>query len=143
MRTLVDLGPAATAERDFHETANDVLAKSMLALEAVQGALLTFDPSGTRMTSVASVKMEAVGPEVSIIIARQQSQRWAQTRQPVIVKGNEVEEDFGAQHMAGLQSLRMFAPLRAGSGVVGALLLGERLNQARYSEFESEAVGIL
>jgi putative nucleotidyltransferase with HDIG domain len=143
MRTLVDLGPAATAERDFHETASDVLAKSMLALEAVQGALLTFDPSGTRMTSVASVKMEALGPEVSIVIARQQSQRWSQTRQPVIVKANEIEEYFGAQHMAGLQSLRMFAPLRAGSGVVGALLLGERLNQARYSEFESEAVGLL
>jgi putative nucleotidyltransferase with HDIG domain len=143
MRTLVDLGPAATAERDFSETASDVLAKSMLALEAVQGALLTFDPSGMRMTSVASVKMEALGPEVSITIARQQSQRWSQTRQPVIVKANEIEEFFGAQHAAGLQTVRMIAPLRAGSGVVGGLLLGERLNQARYSEFESEAVGIL
>jgi putative nucleotidyltransferase with HDIG domain len=143
MRTLVDLGPAATAERDFTETASDVLAKSMLALEAVQGALLTLDPSGTRMTSVASVKMEAIAPEVSLVIARQQSQRWAQTRQPVIVKGIEIEEFFGAQHAAGLQAVRLIAPLRAGSGVVGALLLGERLNQARYSEFESEAVGIL
>jgi putative nucleotidyltransferase with HDIG domain len=143
MRTLVDLGPAATAERDFSETASDVLAKSMLALEAIQGALLTFDPSGTRMTSVASVKMEAIAPEVSLTIARQQSQRWSQTRQPVIVKGSEIEDYFGAQHMAGLQLVRMIAPLRAGSGVVGALLLGERLNQARYSDFESEAVAML
>jgi putative nucleotidyltransferase with HDIG domain len=143
MRTLVDLGPAATAERDFSETASDVLVKSMFALEAIQGALLAFDPSGTRMTSVASVKMEALGPEVSITIARQQSQRWAQTRQPVIVKANEIEEYFGPQHSAGLQSVRMIAPLRAGSGVVGAMLLGERLNQARYSDFESEAVGML
>jgi putative nucleotidyltransferase with HDIG domain len=143
MRTLVDLGPAATAERDFNETAGDVLVKSMMALEAIQGAMLTFDPSGTRLSCVASVKMDALLPEISLTITRQQAQRWAQSRVPVIVKGNEVEEFFGAQQQATLQNVRLITPLRAGSGLVGALLLGERLNQARYSDFECEAVQML
>jgi putative nucleotidyltransferase with HDIG domain len=143
MRAMVDLGPAATAERDFPETAEDVLGKCMLALEAMQGALMIFDPSGTRMTSVAAMRMDALAPETSLNIARQQSQRWAQARMPVIVKSGEAEEFFGAQYAAATAQVKFITPLRAGAGVVGALLLGERVNQARYSDFEIEAAAML
>ena len=143
MRALVDLGPAATAERDFSETASEVLAKCMIALEAIQGALLTFDSAGTRMTSIAASRMDALVPETSLTIGRQQAQRWGQARMPVIVKSTEAEEFFGAQHAQAVGAVRLITPLRAGSGVVGALLLGERMNQARYSDFECEAAAML
>jgi putative nucleotidyltransferase with HDIG domain len=109
----------------------------------VQGALLTFDPSGTRMTSAAAMRMDALAPETSLNIARQQSQRWAQARMPVIVKSDETEEFFGAQYAAATSQVKFITPLRAGAGVVGALLLGERVNQARYSDFEIEAAAML
>src|SRR4051812_1123697 len=143
MRTLVDLGPAATAERDFTETAADVLSKCMIALEALQGALFTFDPSCTRMTPVAVSHMDALAAESGITIARQQSQRWGQARMPVIVKASETEDFFGTQYAAMLSTARLITPLRAGSGVVGALLLGDRLHQARYGDFEVEAAAML
>ena len=43
LKTLADLGPAATAERDFSETAADVLDKTLHALDAIQGALFVFE----------------------------------------------------------------------------------------------------
>jgi putative nucleotidyltransferase with HDIG domain len=115
----------------------------MVALEAIQGALLTFDSSGTRLTSVASSQMDALAPETSLTIGRQQAQRWSHARMPVIVKSSETEDFFGAQHATAVGAVRFITPLRAGSGVVGALLLGERMNQARYSDFEVEAAAML
>ena len=143
MRALVDLGPAATADRDFSETAIEVLARTMQALDALQGALLTFDATGTHMTSVASVQMESLAPGTTLTIPRQPAQRWGQTRSPIVIKSTEAEEFFGGISFPEIARVKMLAPLRAGSGVVGALLLGERIAQARYGEFECEAVSML
>jgi len=143
MRALVDLGPAATADRDFSETAIEVLARTMQALDALQGRLLTFDASGNHMTSVASVQMEALAPGTTLTIPRQPAQRWGQTRSPIVIKSTEAEEFFGGISFPEIARVKLLAPLRAGSGVVGALLLGERIAQARYGEFECEAVSML
>jgi putative nucleotidyltransferase with HDIG domain len=143
MRALVDLGPAATAERDFTETAAEVLSKCIVAMEAMQGALFAFDPSGTRMMPLAVARMDTLAVETGITIARQQAQRWSQARMPVIVKSTETEDFFGSQYAEMLSNVRLIAPLRAGSGVVGALVLGDRLNQARYGDFEIEAAAML
>ena len=143
MRALVDLGPAATADRDFSETAIEVLARTMQALDALQGALLTFDATGTHMTSVASVQMDSLAPGTTVSIPRQPAQRWGQTRTPIVIKSTEAEEFFGGISFSDVARVRLLAPLRAGSGVVGALLLGERVGQARYGDFECEAISML
>jgi len=143
LKAIVDLGPAATADRDFSETAQDVLTKTMHALEAVQGALFAFDTAGVRLTCLASLGLAPMEPGSSITIGRQQSQRWAQTREPLIAKNDETSEFFGAQSAELAAQVRVIAPLRMGSGLVGALLLGSRMNQGRYGDIEREGLTIL
>jgi putative nucleotidyltransferase with HDIG domain len=145
LKAIVDLGPAAAADRDFSETATDVLGKTMHALDALQGALFTFDSTGIRLTCVASAGFDGLEMQAALQLGRPQSQRWSQTREAVIFKSpDDVAELFGPQsQMPFLQHLRCVMPLRMGSGLVGALCLGNRAAQSRYGDLEREALSLL
>jgi HD-GYP domain-containing protein (c-di-GMP phosphodiesterase class II) len=143
LKTIVDLGPAATADRDFAETAHDVLGKTLHALDAVQGALFTFDSAGMRLSCVSAIGFDALTLGSDLQIGRPQSQHWAQTREAVILRDNDLVEYFGTQQSEFLGSLRCLMPLRMGSGLVGALCLGSRSQQERYGDLEREALGLL
>ena len=143
LKAIVELGPAATADRDFSESAYEVLRKALQAFDAVQGALLAFDTAGVRLTSVAGIGLPPLDPGASITIGRKESQRWSQTRESLVVKGTEGIEFFGGQSSELLSSVRCITPLRMGSGLVGALLLGSRLNNGRYGDVECEGLNLL
>jgi HD-GYP domain-containing protein (c-di-GMP phosphodiesterase class II) len=143
LKTIVDLGPAATADRDFSETARDVLDRTLQALDAIQGALFTFDSAGTRLSCVSAIGFEALAFGTDLQISRQQTQRWAQARAAVFLQPQELVDYFGSQPAASLATLRCIMPLRMGSGLVGALCLGDRRNQSPYGEVEREALSLL
>ena len=143
LKTIVDLGPLAASDRDFTETAHDVLEKTMQALDALQGALFTFDSAGVRLSAVSAIGFDSVPLGHEIQIGRQQSQKWAQTREAVIIKGTEQQDYFGTQAPEFATALRCIMPLRMGTGLVGGLCLGNRVNQGRYGDMEREALHLL
>jgi HD-GYP domain-containing protein (c-di-GMP phosphodiesterase class II) len=143
LRTIAEIGPVATADRDFTETSHDLLLRAMDALEATQGALFTFDSSGVRLTCVSAIGFDPAALTSPIQIGRMQAQRWMQTRTAILVKSDEVLEYFGTQQSKFLTALRCVMPLRVGSALVGALCLGARRSDARYGEMEAEAIGLV
>src|SRR5204863_3368074 len=78
LKTLADLGPAATAERDFSETAADVLDKTLHALDAIQGALFVFEPNACRLDYLASAGIESLSDISCVDLSRTQAQAWFQ-----------------------------------------------------------------
>jgi hypothetical protein len=80
LKTIADFGPAATADRDFAETASDVLKRTLEALDALQGALFVFDHGVVRMTVVACTGFDFLTPKAGVQLGRTQSQKWLQAR---------------------------------------------------------------
>jgi len=54
LRTIADLGPVATADHEFSDTARQLLERIMRAFESDQAALLLLDGVGAKLTCVAS-----------------------------------------------------------------------------------------
>ena len=80
LKTIADFGPAATADRDFAETASEVLKRTLEALDALQGALFVFDHGVVRMTVVACTGFDFLTPKAGVQLGRSQSQKWLQAR---------------------------------------------------------------
>ena len=145
LKTIVDIGPAITADRDFTETAADVLEKTLHALDAEQGALFVFDSTCTRLTCVSNQGFDSVGVRTQIQITHRSAQRWSQLQEATPTQREVVEELFGGQTGFGpfLAGLKCVQPLRMGPAMVGALCLGQHNGHGNYGEVEQEAMGML
>jgi putative nucleotidyltransferase with HDIG domain len=141
LKTLADLGPAATAERDFSETAADVLAKTLQALDALQGALFVFEPTACRLDCLASEGIESVSNATTAELTRSQASAWFQLVQATHFRP-EIRKILTGTHDA-FAEFRCVQPLRVASGFVGVLAVGNRKENAAYGETEREALNLL
>jgi len=141
LKTLADLGPAATAERDFSETAADVLDKTLHALDALQGALFVFEPNSCRFDCLAAAGIDSISNVTTVDLTRTQAQAWFQLVQATHFRP-EIRKLLVGGH-ASFADIKCVQPLRVASGFVGVLCLGKRNNNAEYGEVEREALSLL
>src|SRR5579872_6451626 len=144
LRTIADLGPVATADREFAETARHVLERIMRAFDADQGALFLLDGVGAKLTCLASSGFPSLSALTVLPLAGVPPQAWQQARGPVVpVRPQDLQEFFGSLQTPFLPSLKCMAPLRVSAGPVGMLVLGARHGQEAYSIADSEALEML
>ncbi|MCU1284947.1 MAG: hypothetical protein JWO13_1297 [Acidobacteriales bacterium] len=143
LKTLADLGPAATAERDFSDTATDVLDKTLQALDSVQGALFLFDHSSVRLNCVATAGFDSLTTSSYLQLGRAQAQAWTQMRGAKIIQPDDRKILFGDTVSPVTSALKCVMPLRVSTSFVGGLCLGDRTGNANYGDGEREALGLL
>jgi putative nucleotidyltransferase with HDIG domain len=145
LKTIVDLGPAASADRDFSETAADVLHRTMLALEARQGALFVFEASGAAVTCLAATGFDSMHARIQLAVTRQQQEHWHSIKQAAFVGRDTIRYFFTTQteHSGFAGDLQCVMPLRMGQALVGVLCLGVREHNLPYTDSEREALGLL
>jgi putative nucleotidyltransferase with HDIG domain len=143
LKTLADLGPAATAERDFEDTASDVLDKTLQALDSIQGALFVFDHSSVRLNCLATAGFNSISSSSYLQLGRAQAQTWMNLRDAKILRHEDQRPLFGESLPAFVTNLKCIMPLRVSTGFVGGLCLGNREGQAEYGDSECEALGLL
>lgn len=142
LKTLADLGPAATAERDFSETAADVLDKTLHALDAVQGALFVFEPNSCRLDCLAVTGIDALSKIPGVGLTRSQAQAWSQLVQATQFRP-EIRRLLVGSEQEFFADVKCVQPLRVASGFVGMLALGKRNDNAEYGDSEREALKLL
>lgn len=143
LKTLADLGPAATAERDFSDTAADVLAKTLHALDSIQGALFVFEPNSCRLDCLASHGFDSICSASSMAMSRAQAQAWFQLVQATNLRPEVRKLLFSQETTSSFADIKCAQPLRVASGFVGALCLGRRNDDSEYGDAEREALSLL
>ena len=144
LRTIADLGPVATADREFGETAQQVLERIMRAFEADQAALLLLDGVGAKLSCVASAGFASLSALTVLPLTGAQPQAWQQARGPLVsVRAEDIQEFFGSLQTPFLASLKCLAPLRVSAGPVGMLVFGARHAQEPYGTADLEGLEML
>lgn len=144
LRTIADLGPVATADREFAETARHVLERIMRAFDADQAALFLLDGVGAKLTCLASSGFPSLSALTVVPLVEVPPQAWQQARGPVIpVRPQDIHEFFGTLQTPFLSSLKGMAPLRVSAGPVGMLILGARHGQEPYGAPDVEGLEML
>lgn len=144
LRTIADIGPVATADREFAETARHLLERIRVAFDAEQAALLLLDGVAAKLTCLASSGFPSLSPLMVLPLQGVQPQVWQQVRGPVVpTSPQDIQEYFGNLQAPFLPSLKCLAPLRVGAGPVGILVFGARHGQEPYSADDVDGLAML
>lgn len=143
LKALVEMGPVATADRDFADTVHDILERTLGALDAAQGSLFIFDSSTLRYSCVANVGFEMMSPKTIVQISQRELQQWTQSREPRVIQSGEEQLYFGPSEPKYAESVECVMPLRVGAVLSGALCLGKRTKNHGYGDIEMEAISLL
>jgi len=143
VESLADLGPQMTAERDFSQTAQAMVAGIMQASGAREAVLFAFSSKPTMLTSVASAGF-ALMPEPAIIPLLPKHVHALQTaRGPVILATVAYDTYLSANGNVAPELFRCIAPLKVNGKLVGAAALGHHEEDATYAEDEIYALDLL
>ena len=131
LEALADLGNEMTAERDFITRTETMLARTMQALDAREGALFIHSERPAMLTSVAAFGF-ALFPQTAIIPLLPKNARALNCREPVLLAGAH-ERYFSSNGNVPPALFQCLAPLRVNAKLVGALTLGRRNSAGTYS----------
>jgi putative nucleotidyltransferase with HDIG domain len=143
VEALSDLGPELTAERDFSQTAQLMLAALMEAAGAREGALFTFSDKPSLLTSVAARGFTLL-PEPAIVpLLPRHVHALTAGRGPVVL--NETTHDlfFSSNGNVAPELFKCVAPLKAAGKLAGLAALGRREGDALYEDDELDALNLL
>lgn len=139
---LADLGHEMTAERDFITRAETMLARTMQALDAREGALFIHSERPAMMTSVAAFGF-ALFPQSGIIPLLPKHARALTRTEPVRLERGGYDKFFTADGNVPPALFQALAPLRVNGKLVGALTLGRRNSEGAYSDDDLAGLGLL
>jgi putative nucleotidyltransferase with HDIG domain len=143
VEALSDLGPQMTAERDFPEIAQSMLASAIEAAGAAEGVLFTFNDRPSMLSSVCS-RGFALLPEPSVIpLLPKHVHALTAAHAPVLLTSNSYENYLSANGNVAPELFRCLAPLKVGGRLVGTIVLGRRPGDAPYEDQDLEALGLL
>jgi len=140
---LSDLGPAMTAERDFSETAPQMLASLMDALDAREGALFRFSDKPAMMVSVADRGFAAFPQPALIPLLPKHVHTLLKTPAPSHLTFDNWGDYLSTNGNLAPGLMKCIAPLRVASRLVGMVALGQRAEAAPYGEEEMHTLGLL
>lgn len=143
MEALSDLGPELTAERDFPQTAQAMLAALMEAAGAREGALFTFSDKPSLLTSAAAQGF-ALLPEPALVpLLPRHVHALTAARGPVVLNETTYDIFFSSNGNVAPELFKCIAPLRVGGKLAGLLALGRREDDALYEDEELDALSLL
>jgi putative nucleotidyltransferase with HDIG domain len=143
VEALSDLGPQLTAEREFPEIAQSMLAAAMEAAGAAEGVLFTFNDRPSLLTSYCS-RGFAMLPEPAVIpLLPKHVHGLTAAPAPLLLHPEAYENYLSANGNVAPELFRCLAPLRVGRRLVGAIILGRRAGDALYEAQDIEALGML
>src|SRR4051794_25186659 len=138
---LADLGNEMTAERDFITRAETMLARTMQALDAREGALFIHSDRPAMLTSVAAFGF-ALFPQTAVIPLLPKHVRALNHARAELLAGAH-EKFFSANGNVPPGVFQCVAPLRVNAKLVGAVTLGRRNAEGGYDEQDLETLGML
>jgi putative nucleotidyltransferase with HDIG domain len=143
VEALSDLGPELTAERDFPQTAQAMLAALMEAAGAREGALFTFSDKPSLLTSAAAQGF-ALLPEPALVpLLPRHVHALTAARGPVVLNETTYDIFFSSNGNVAPELFKCIAPLRVGGKLAGLLALGRREDDALYEDEELDALSLL
>jgi putative nucleotidyltransferase with HDIG domain len=143
VEALSDLGPELTAEREFSQTAQLMLAALMEAAGAREGALFTFSDKPSLLTSVAARGFTLL-PEPAIVpLLPRHVHALTAGRGPVVLNETTYDLFFSSNGNVAPELFKCVAPLKAAGKLAGLLAFGRREGDVLYEDDELDALNLL
>ncbi len=140
---LADLGSLMTADRDFPETAGNVLSLLMDAVDAREGALFVFRDKPAMLASVVSKGFLTFPQQAVIPLLPKHVHALSALRAPLPITAKSYESYLTANGNVAPELFKCIVPLRVGNKLVGMTALGRRGEDAVYSSEDLEALRML
>ncbi|ABF41867.1 metal dependent phosphohydrolase [Candidatus Koribacter versatilis Ellin345] len=132
---LSDLGPALTAERDFAQTADELLRLLMDAIGARESALFRFCDKPAVLTSVASRGFLSFPSPAVIPLLPSHVHALTTARGPQLLAAESRRTLLSSNGNFPPDLIQLAAPLRVGQKLVGMLAFGQP-DESHYGEEE-------
>jgi len=143
VEALSDLGPEMTAERDFPQTAQAIVAALLRAGGAREVVLFTYSDKPSLLTSIAAEGF-ALMPEPAVIpLLPKHIHALSSTHGPVVLDSENYELYLSSNGNVAPELFKCIVPLKVGSKLVGVVALGRREGDALYDQDELEALDLL
>ena len=143
VESLSDLGPELTAERDFSQSAQLMLAALLEAAGAREGALFTFSDKPSLLTSVASRGFTLL-PEPAIVpLLPRHVHALTAARGPVVLNETTYDVFFSSNGNVAPELFKCIAPLKVAGKLAGLVALGRREGDTLYEDEELDAITLL
>jgi putative nucleotidyltransferase with HDIG domain len=143
VEALSDLGPELTAERDFPQTAQLMLAALMEAAGAREGALFTFSDKPSLLTSVAAHGFTLLPEPAVVPLLPRHVHALTAGRGPVVLNETTYDVFFSSNGNVAPELFKCIAPLKAAGKLAGLLALGRREGDSLYEDDELDALNLL
>jgi len=140
---LADLGSLMTADRDFPETAGNVLSLLMDAVDAREGALFLFRDKPAMLASIVSKGFLTFPQQAVIPLLPKHVHALNALRAPLPVTAKSYESYLTANGNIAPELFKCIVPLRVGNKLVGMTALGRRGEDSVYSSEDIEALRML
>ena len=140
---LADLGSLMTADRDFPETAGNVLTLLMDAVDAREGALFLFRDKPAMLSSIVAKGFATFPPQAVIPLLPKHVHALNALRAPLPVTAKSYESYLTANGNIAPELFKCIVPLRVGNKLVGMTALGRRGEDTVYSSEDIEALRML
>jgi putative nucleotidyltransferase with HDIG domain len=140
---LADLGSLMTADRDFPETAGNVLSLLMDAVDAREGALFVFRDRPAMLASVVSKGFVTFPEQAVIPLLPKHVHALSALRAPLPVTAKSYESYLTANGNIAPELFKCIVPLKVGNKLVGMTALGRRGEDAVYTSEDLEALRML
>jgi putative nucleotidyltransferase with HDIG domain len=140
---LADLGPEITAEREFAQTANNMLSALMQTAGASEGVLFVFIEKPSMLNSVAAQGFALI-PEPSVIpLLPRHVHALSSTHGAVLLGQSSYDTFLSPNGNVAPELFKCLAPLRVAGKLVGAVALGRRTGDALYDEESLQSLDLL
>jgi putative nucleotidyltransferase with HDIG domain len=143
VEALSDLGPEMTAEREFPQTARAMLAASLEAGGAREGALFTYSDRPSLLTSIAADGFTLMPDPAVIPLLPRHVHALTSSHQSVILDAGSYDLYLSANGNVAPELFKCIVPLKVGSKLVGIIALGRRDGDGLYDSGELEALDLL
>jgi putative nucleotidyltransferase with HDIG domain len=140
---LADLGSLMTADRDFTETAGNVLSLLMGAVDAREGALFVFRDKPAMLASLVSKGFLTFPQQAVIPLLPKHVHALNSLRAPLPISQKSYEGYLTANGNVAPELFKCIVPLRVGNKLVGMTALGARGEDSVYSAEDIEALRML
>jgi len=143
VEALSDLGPAITAERDFHQTAQAMLSALQQAAAAREVVLFAYSDKPSLLSSLASAGF-ALMPEPAIMpLLPKHVHALISAHGAIILEKGSHESLLSSNGNVAPELFKCIAPLKVAGKLVGVVALGHREGDAPYDGSELEALELL
>ena len=143
VEALSELGPALTAEREFSETARQMLSAVMEAAGAREGVLFLFNDKPAMLSSATSLGFALMPDPAFIPLLPKHVHALTAARGPIVLNSSTSSVFLSSNGNVAPELFKCLAPLRAAGRLAGVIALGRRPGEALYEDSELDALELL